>query len=156
MKVLSCWKIHLTTFVGSLQGCCHQELVSRRTPNGEVGTSSSQVRIKDPHRVKPKGRARRVKGQKEKAAEGHKRRCSECRKTDHDRRSCPKLVSGSSSSDAEVGAAVDENLQPSQSTQDREPTMTESFLQEFDFIYGPGFEYLLTPICVFLETLWNR
>ncbi|PQP95692.1 protein FAR-RED IMPAIRED RESPONSE 1-like [Prunus yedoensis var. nudiflora] len=107
-------------------------------PNGEVGTSSSQVRIKDPHRVKPKGRARRVKGQKEKAAEGHKRRCSECRKTDHDRRSCPKLVSGSSSSDAEVGAAVDENLQPSQSTQDREPTMTESFLQEFDFIYGPG------------------
>ncbi|PQP93047.1 uncharacterized protein Pyn_14328 [Prunus yedoensis var. nudiflora] len=108
------------------------------TPNGEVGTSSSQVRIKDPHRVKPKGRARRVKGQKEKAAEGHKRRCSECRKTDHDRRSCPKLVSGSSSSDAEVGAAVDENLQPSQSTQDREPTMTESFLQEFDFIYGPG------------------
>ncbi|KAL6269599.1 hypothetical protein ACE6H2_026510 [Prunus campanulata] len=63
-------------------------------PNGEVGTSSSQVRIKDPHRVKPKGHARRVKGQKEKAAEGHKRRCSECRKTDHDRRSCPKLVSG--------------------------------------------------------------
>ncbi|PQQ12193.1 protein FAR1-RELATED SEQUENCE 3-like [Prunus yedoensis var. nudiflora] len=59
-------------------------------------------------------------------------------RTDHDRRSCPKLVSGSSSSDAEVGAAVDENLQPSQSTQDREPTMTESFLQEFDFIYGPG------------------
>ncbi|KAL6272415.1 hypothetical protein ACE6H2_023107 [Prunus campanulata] len=47
-----------------------------------------------------------------------------------------KLTS-SSSSDAEVGAAVDENLQPSQSTQDREPTMTESFMQEFDFIYGP-------------------
>ncbi|XP_021829969.1 protein FAR1-RELATED SEQUENCE 9-like [Prunus avium] len=107
-------------------------------PNGEVGTSSSQVRMKDPLRVKAKGRARRVKGQKEKATKGHKRRCSECRKTDHDRRSCPKLVSGSSSSDAEVGAAVDENLQPSRSTQDREPTMTESFLQEFDFIYGPG------------------
>ncbi|XP_021834564.1 protein FAR-RED IMPAIRED RESPONSE 1-like [Prunus avium] len=107
-------------------------------PNGEVGTSSSQVRMKDPHRVKAKGCARRVKGQKEKAAEGHKRRCSKRRKTDHDRRSCPKLVSGSSSSDAEVGAAVDENLQPSQSTQDREPTMTESFLQEFDFLYGSG------------------
>ncbi|XP_021827609.1 protein FAR1-RELATED SEQUENCE 5-like [Prunus avium] len=68
-------------------------------PNGEVGTSSPEVRMKDPHRVKAK--------------------CF-------------------SSSDAKVGAAVDENLQPSQSTQDRKPTITESFMQEFDFIYGPG------------------
>ncbi|PQQ02642.1 protein FAR1-RELATED SEQUENCE 3-like [Prunus yedoensis var. nudiflora] len=109
MKVLSCWKIHLTTFVGSLQGCCHQELVSKKNPmeRSELVLPKSELRIP-------------------------------IEKTDHDRRSCPKLVSGSSSSDAKVGAAVDENLQPSQSTQDREPTMTESFLQEFDFIYGLG------------------
>ncbi|PQQ13320.1 protein FAR-RED IMPAIRED RESPONSE 1-like [Prunus yedoensis var. nudiflora] len=94
--------------------------------------------MKDPHQVKAKGCARRVKGQKEKAAEGHKRRCSKYRKTNHERRTCPKLVSPSSTSDTEVGAAIDENLQPSQSTHEREPTMTESFLQEFDFIYGPG------------------
>ncbi|CAL8167467.1 unnamed protein product [Prunus armeniaca] len=72
-------------------------LVSSRAhveePNGDVGTSYPQLRIKDPHRVKVKGRAKRVKGEKEKAAQRHKRRCTECRKTDHDRRSCPKLAS---------------------------------------------------------------
>ncbi|XP_021831814.1 uncharacterized protein LOC110771774 [Prunus avium] len=94
-----------------VKDCVDGLVLVKRSKLGKVA-----VRMKDPHRVKAKGHARRVKGQKEKAAEGHKRRCSECRKTDHDRRS--------SSSDAEVGAAVDENSQPSQSTQDREPTMT--------------------------------
>ena len=72
-------------------------LVSSRAhveePNGDVRTSYPQLRIKDPHRVKVKGRAKRVKGEKEKAAQRHKCRCTECRKTDHDRRSCPKLAS---------------------------------------------------------------
>ncbi|CAL2228747.1 unnamed protein product [Prunus armeniaca] len=117
-------------------------LVSSRAhveePNGEVGTSYPQLRIKDPHRVKVKGHAKRVKGEKEKAAQRHKRRCTECRKTDHDRRSCPKLASPSSSFDIELGGPVGENLQPTQSTQDSERIMTESFMQEFDFIYGPG------------------
>ncbi|CAL8084189.1 unnamed protein product [Prunus armeniaca] len=116
-------------------------LVSSRAhveePNGDVGISYPQLRIKDPHRVKVKGRAKRVKGEKKKAAQRHKRRCTECRKTDHDRRSCPKLASLSSSSDTELGGPVCENLQPTQSTQDSEPTMTESFMQEFDFMYGP-------------------
>ena len=62
-------------------------------PNGEVGTSSPQVRMKDPHRVKAKGSAKRVKGQKETASKRQKRRCTECRKTDHDIQSCPKLAS---------------------------------------------------------------
>ncbi|CAL2247540.1 unnamed protein product [Prunus armeniaca] len=44
-----------------------------------------------------------------------------------------KLTS-SSSSDTKLGGLVGENLQPTQSTQDSEPTMTESFMQEFDFI----------------------
>ncbi|KAI5323533.1 hypothetical protein L3X38_032605 [Prunus dulcis] len=51
------------------------------------------TRIKDPHRVKVKGCAKRVKGEKEKATQRHKRQCTECRKTDHDRWSCPKLAS---------------------------------------------------------------
>ncbi|CAL2271670.1 unnamed protein product [Prunus armeniaca] len=100
-------------------------------------TSYPQLIIEDPHRVKVKGRAKRVKGEKEKAAQRHKRRCTECRKTDHDRRSCPKLVSPSSSIDTELGGPVGENLQPTQSTQDSEPTMIESFMREFDFMYGP-------------------
>ncbi|CAL2257247.1 unnamed protein product [Prunus armeniaca] len=62
-------------------------------PNGDVGTSYPQLRIKDPHRVKVKGRAKRVKGEEEKAVQRHKRRCTECRKTDDDRRSCPKFAS---------------------------------------------------------------
>ncbi|CAL8118488.1 unnamed protein product [Prunus armeniaca] len=87
-------------------------------PNGDVGTSYPQLRIKDPHRVKVKGRAKRVKEEKENAVQRHKR-CS-------------------SSSDTEFGGPVGENLQPTQSTQDNEPTMTESFMQEFDFMYGLG------------------
>ncbi|CAL8118686.1 unnamed protein product [Prunus armeniaca] len=117
-------------------------LVSSRAhveePNGDVGTSYPQLRIKDPHRVKVKGRAKKVKEEKEKVAQRHKRRCTECRRTDHDRRSCPKLASSSSSSNTELGGLVGENLQPTQSTHDSEPTMTESFMQEFDFMYGPG------------------
>ncbi|CAB4313971.1 unnamed protein product [Prunus armeniaca] len=38
---------------------------------------------------------------------------------------------------AQLGGPIGENLQPTQSTQDNEPTMIESFMQEFDFIYGP-------------------
>ncbi|CAL2239845.1 unnamed protein product [Prunus armeniaca] len=80
-------------------------LVSSRAhveePNGDVGTSYPQLRIKDPHRVKVKGRAKRVKEEKENAVQRHKRWCTECRKTDHDRRSCPKLASLSSSSNTE-------------------------------------------------------
>ncbi|CAL2256898.1 unnamed protein product [Prunus armeniaca] len=91
-------------------------LVSSRAhveePNGDVGTSYPQQRIKDPHRVKVKGRAKRVKGEKEKAEQRHKRRCTECRKTNHDRRSCPKLASPSSSSNTELGGPVAKNLQP--------------------------------------------
>ncbi|CAL2272648.1 unnamed protein product [Prunus armeniaca] len=117
-------------------------LVSSRAhveePNEDVGTSYPQLRIKDPHRVKVRGHAKRVKGEKDKAAKRHKYRCTECRKADHDRRSCPKLASPSSSSDTELGGPVGENLQPIQSTQDSETTMTESFMQEFDFMYGPG------------------
>ncbi|CAL8084829.1 unnamed protein product [Prunus armeniaca] len=117
-------------------------LVSSRAhveePNEDVGTSYPQLRIKDPHRVKVKGRAKRVKGEKEKAAQRHKHRCTECRKTDYDRLSCPKLASPSSCSDTELGGLVGENLQPTQSTQDSEPTMTESFMQEFGFMYGPA------------------
>ncbi|CAL8134457.1 unnamed protein product [Prunus armeniaca] len=113
-------------------------LVSSRAhveePNGDVGTSYPQLRIKDPHRVKVKGRGKRVKGEKENAVQRHKRRCTECRKTDHDRWSCPKLASPSSSSDTELCGPVGENLQPTQSMQDSEPTMTKSFMQEFDFI----------------------
>ncbi|CAB4268666.1 unnamed protein product [Prunus armeniaca] len=115
-------------------------LVSSRAhveePNGDVGTSYPQLRIKDPHRVKVKGRAKRVKEEKENAVQRHKRWCTECRKTDHDRRSCPKLASLSSSSNTKFGGPVGENLQPTQSTQDSEPTMIESFMQEFDFMYG--------------------
>ncbi|XP_008244660.1 PREDICTED: protein FAR1-RELATED SEQUENCE 3-like [Prunus mume] len=48
-----------------------------------------------------------------------------------------KLTS-SSSSNIELGGPVAKNLQPTQSTQDSEPTMTESFMQELDFIYGLG------------------
>ncbi|XP_034208172.1 protein FAR1-RELATED SEQUENCE 9-like [Prunus dulcis] len=48
-----------------------------------------------------------------------------------------KLTS-SSSSDTVLGGPVGENLQPTQSTQDSEPTMTKSFMQEFDFTYGPA------------------
>ncbi|XP_008228817.1 PREDICTED: protein FAR-RED IMPAIRED RESPONSE 1-like [Prunus mume] len=85
-------------------------LVSSRAhveePNGFVGTSYPQLRIKDPHRVKVKGRTKRVKVEKEKAAQRRKRRCIECRKTDHDRWSCPKLASPSSSSDTELGGPV--------------------------------------------------
>ncbi|CAB4303919.1 unnamed protein product [Prunus armeniaca] len=44
------------------------------------------------------------------------------------------LSDNSSSSDTKLGGLVGENLQPTQSTQDSEPTMTESFMQEFDFI----------------------
>ncbi|XP_008238369.1 PREDICTED: protein FAR1-RELATED SEQUENCE 5-like [Prunus mume] len=43
----------------------------------------------------------------------------------------------SSSFDTELGGPVGENLQPTQRMQDSEPTMTESFMQEFDFMYGP-------------------
>ncbi|CAL2257575.1 unnamed protein product [Prunus armeniaca] len=85
-------------------------LVSSRAhveePNGDVGTSYPQLRIKDPHRVKVKARAKRVKGENEKAAQRHKRRCTECRKTNHDRRSCPKLASPSSSFDTKLGGPV--------------------------------------------------
>ncbi|CAL2246675.1 unnamed protein product [Prunus armeniaca] len=113
-------------------------LVSSRAhveePNRDVGTSYPQLRIKYPHRVKVKGRGKRVKGEKENAVQRHKRRCTECRKTDHDRRSCPKLASPSSSSDTELCGLVGENLQPTQSMQDSEPTMIKSFMQEFDFI----------------------
>ncbi|CAB4286356.1 unnamed protein product [Prunus armeniaca] len=35
---------------------------------------------------------------------------------------------------AQLGGPVGENLQPTQSTQDSEPTMTKSFMQEFDFM----------------------
>ncbi|KAI5351246.1 hypothetical protein L3X38_004137 [Prunus dulcis] len=38
-------------------------------PNGDVGTSYPQMRIKDPHRVKAKGHAKRAKGEKEKAVQ---------------------------------------------------------------------------------------
>ncbi|CAL2238640.1 unnamed protein product [Prunus armeniaca] len=98
---------------------------------------SSRVHVEEPNGDVGTRRAKRVKGEKEKVAQRHKHRCTECRKTDHDRRSCPKLASPSSSSDTELGGPIGENLQPTQSTQDSEPTMTESFMQEFDFMYGP-------------------
>ena len=60
-------------------------------PNEDGEGSSAQVRIKDPNRVKSKGRPK--KGQHEKPAGRYKRRCTECRKSDHNRRKCPKLTS---------------------------------------------------------------
>ncbi|KAL6272721.1 hypothetical protein ACE6H2_000236 [Prunus campanulata] len=119
-------------------------LVSSRAPleeaNNEGETSSVQVRIKDPNRVKSKGRPKRVKGQREKAAGRHKRRCTGCRKSDHDRRRCPRLGIPSSSPEADIGAPVTENMQPTQKTQNNESTqlsMAEAFMQEFDLMHGP-------------------
>ncbi|KAI5338542.1 hypothetical protein L3X38_017813 [Prunus dulcis] len=56
-----------------------------------------------------------------------------------------KLTS-SSSSDTELSGPVGENLQPTQSTQDSEPTMTKSFMQEFDFTWGYG-----VPVNIFVD-----
>ncbi|PQQ05700.1 hypothetical protein Pyn_32996 [Prunus yedoensis var. nudiflora] len=48
-------------------------------------------------------------------------------------------ICSSSASDVDVFAAVPENMQHTQSTQNDEgaqPSMTESFLKEFDLIHG--------------------
>ncbi|PQM39239.1 hypothetical protein Pyn_39124 [Prunus yedoensis var. nudiflora] len=46
----------------------------------------------------------------------------------------------SSSPEADIGAPVTENMQPTQRTQNNESTqlsMAEAFMQEFDLMHGP-------------------
>ncbi|XP_021800080.1 protein FAR1-RELATED SEQUENCE 9-like [Prunus avium] len=110
-------------------------------PNEDGEGSSAQVRIKDHNRVKSKGRPKRFKGQHEKPSGRYKRQCTECRKSDHNRRKCPRLTSISSCPDADIAAPVVENMQPNQSAQNSEgtqPSMTQAFMQEFDLMHGPS------------------
>ncbi|BBN68349.1 hypothetical protein Prudu_388S000300 [Prunus dulcis] len=59
--------------------------------NNEVGGSSSQTQyMKDPKRVRCKGRSKRVTGAKEKAMKRGIRHCRECGHIGHDRRQCPR------------------------------------------------------------------
>ncbi|KAI5348828.1 hypothetical protein L3X38_001715 [Prunus dulcis] len=60
--------------------------------NNEVGGSSSQTQyMKDPKRVRCKGRSKGVMGAKEKAMKRGIRHCRECGHIGHDRRQCPAL-----------------------------------------------------------------
>ncbi|KAI5312997.1 hypothetical protein L3X38_042171 [Prunus dulcis] len=60
--------------------------------NNEVGGSSSQTQyMKDPKRVRCKGRSKGVMGAKEKAMKRGIRHCQECGHIGHDRRQCPAL-----------------------------------------------------------------
>ncbi|KAI5353732.1 hypothetical protein L3X38_006626 [Prunus dulcis] len=60
--------------------------------NNEVGGSSSQTQyMKDPKRVRCKGRSKGVTGAKEKAMKRGIRHCRECGHIGHDRRQCPAL-----------------------------------------------------------------
>ncbi|KAI5353599.1 hypothetical protein L3X38_006493 [Prunus dulcis] len=59
--------------------------------NNKVGGSSSQTQyMKDPKRVRYKGRPKRVTGAKEKAMKQGIRHCQECGHIGHDRRQCPR------------------------------------------------------------------
>ncbi|XP_020415517.1 protein FAR1-RELATED SEQUENCE 5-like [Prunus persica] len=59
--------------------------------NNEVGGSSSQTQyMKDPKRVRCKGRSKGVTGAKEKAMKRGIRHCRECGHIGHDRRQCPR------------------------------------------------------------------
>ncbi|KAI5333516.1 hypothetical protein L3X38_023647 [Prunus dulcis] len=60
--------------------------------NNEVGGCSSQTQyMKDPKRVRCKGRSKGVTGAKEKAMKRGIRHCRECGHIGHDRRQCPAL-----------------------------------------------------------------
>ncbi|XP_020418404.1 uncharacterized protein LOC109948921 [Prunus persica] len=75
--------------------------------NNEVGGSSSQTQyMKDPKRVRCKGRSKGVTGAKEKAMKRGIRHCRECGHIGHDRRQCPALNTPTSPSNNDESTPI--------------------------------------------------
>ncbi|KAI5351174.1 hypothetical protein L3X38_004065 [Prunus dulcis] len=80
-------RLDICTNVGS-----EVEVAEGWTSNNKVGGSSSQTQyMKDPKRVRCKGRSKGVMEAKEKAMKRGIRHCRECGQIGHDRTQCPAL-----------------------------------------------------------------
>ncbi|BBN67831.1 hypothetical protein Prudu_200S000400 [Prunus dulcis] len=92
--------------------------------NNEVGGSSSQTQyMKDPKRVRCKGRSKRVTGAKEKGMKQGIRHCRECGHIGHDRRQCPRnLNTPTSLSNSDESTPIDRS---------------DPLFDEFDRMHGP-------------------
>ncbi|BBN69840.1 hypothetical protein Prudu_1191S000200 [Prunus dulcis] len=92
--------------------------------NNEVGGSSSQTQyMKDPKRVRCKGRSKRVTGAKEKAMKRGIRHCRECGHIGHDRRQCPRNLNTPTS--------------PSNNDESTPIDRSDPLFDEFDRMHGP-------------------
>ncbi|XP_020411447.1 protein FAR1-RELATED SEQUENCE 5-like [Prunus persica] len=92
--------------------------------NNEVGGSSSQTQyMKDPKRVRCKGRSKGVTGAKEKAMKRGIRHCRECGHIGHDRRQCPRNLNTPTS--------------PSNNDESTPIDRSDPLFDEFDRMHGP-------------------
>ncbi|BBN67412.1 hypothetical protein Prudu_70S000700 [Prunus dulcis] len=92
--------------------------------NNEVGGSSSQTQyMKDPKRVRCKGRSKRVTAAKEKAMKRGIRHCRECGHIGHDRRQCPRNLNTPTS--------------PSNNDESTPIDRSDPLFDEFDRMHGP-------------------
>ncbi|XP_020421372.1 protein FAR1-RELATED SEQUENCE 5-like [Prunus persica] len=92
--------------------------------NNEVGGSSSQTQyMKDPKRVRCKGRSKGVTGAKEKAMKRGIRHCRECGHIGHDRRQCPRHLNTPTS--------------PSNNDESTPIDRSDPLFDEFDRMHGP-------------------
>ncbi|BBH05507.1 hypothetical protein Prudu_016912 [Prunus dulcis] len=91
--------------------------------NNEVGGSSSQTQyMKDPKRVRCKGRSKGVTGAKEKAMKRGIRHCRECGHIGHDRRQCPALNTPTSPSNNDESTPIHRS---------------DPLFDDFDRMHGP-------------------
>ncbi|BBN70455.1 hypothetical protein Prudu_1478S000500 [Prunus dulcis] len=92
--------------------------------NNEVEGSSSQTQyMKDPKRVRCKGRSKGVTGAKEKAMKRGIRHCRECGHIGHDRRQCPRNLNTPTS--------------PSNNDESTPIDRSDPLFDEFDRMHGP-------------------
>ncbi|BBG94483.1 Protein kinase superfamily protein [Prunus dulcis] len=93
--------------------------------NNEVGGSSSQTQyMKDPKRVRCKGRSKGVTGAKEKAMKRGIRHCRECGHIGHDRRQC---------------AALNTPTSPSNNDESTPIHRSDPLFDDFDRMHGPRY-----------------
>ncbi|CAL8134949.1 unnamed protein product [Prunus armeniaca] len=100
------------------------KLLKDGASNNEVGGSSSQTQyMKDPKRVRCKGRSKGVTGAKEKAMKRGIRHCQECGQIGHDIRQCLRnLNTPTSPSNNDESTLID---------------LSDPLLDEFDRMHGP-------------------